>query len=148
MAVPSLLRAARLDDAEELARLAAELGYPASATDMHDRLRVLLVHPDHRICVVEEGALLLGWIAVELRRTLESGERIEIVGLIVDARSRGKGIGRMLVADAEQWALQSGFDSISVRSNIARDASHLFYESQGYIRRKTQHAYVKPLACI
>nr|WP_239537608.1 GNAT family N-acetyltransferase [Dyella mobilis] len=113
---------------------------------MSERLGALLSHPNHHVSVAEQGAALLGWIAVEHRCTLESGERIEIVGLVVDASHRGGGVGRMLVADAERWARQRGFEAISVRSNIARDASHPFYESLGYVRRKTQHCYTKTLA--
>jgi GNAT superfamily N-acetyltransferase len=138
-----VLRKARIDDAPEFARLAAELGYPVPAETMRDRLSTLLQHPDHHVSVVEEGDALLGWIAVEHRRTLESGERIEIVGLVVDASRRGGGVGRKLVADAEQWAQQSGFGSISVRSNILREESHPFYRRLGYVVRKTQHFYVK-----
>jgi hypothetical protein len=52
----------------------------------------------------------------------------------------------MLVSDAEQWASQLGFDAICVRSNVLRDTSHPFYERVGYVRRKTQHFYVKNLA--
>ncbi|HEX8777263.1 MAG TPA: GNAT family N-acetyltransferase, partial [Rhodanobacter sp.] len=88
---------------------------------------------------------LLGWIAIERRLTLESGERIEIVGLVVDAAARGTGVGRALVTDAEQWARAQGFDAIGVRSNVAREGSHPFYEALGYVRMKTQHAYRKPV---
>lgn len=145
MTTAILLRKAGMRDASEMARLAGELGYATSVEAMGDRLHVLLSHPDHCINVAEQGDVLLGWVAAEHRRTLESGERVEIVGLVVDARRRGTGIGRMLVAAAEQWARELGFDAISVRSNIARDASHPFYERLGYRRRKTQHYYVKPL---
>ncbi|GGA01653.1 GNAT family N-acetyltransferase [Dyella caseinilytica] len=140
------LRKAGIDDAPEIARLAEELGYPVSPEAMWARLAALLSHPDHHISVVEDDDALHGWIAVEHRRTLESGDRMEIVGLVVDASRRGSGVGRMLVADAEQWARQCGFHVISVRSNIVREASHPFYEHLGYARRKTQHYYVKPLA--
>ncbi|GLQ52043.1 GNAT family N-acetyltransferase [Dyella flava] len=140
------IRPARANDAPELARLAAELGYPTSVEAMQDRLSVLLPHPDHRITVTEADGVLCGWIAAERRRTLESGERVEIVGLVVDARHRNIGVGRMLVTDAEHWAVQMGFDSISVRSNVTREASHPFYEQLSYVRRKTQHAYIKHLA--
>lgn len=113
---------------------------------MDARLRAILPLPRHRVMVgqTERGGLL-GWIAVERRLTLESGERIEIVGLVVDAAVRGTGVGRALVADAEQWALAQGFDAIGVRSNVAREGSHPFYESLGYLRTKTQHAYRKAL---
>ncbi len=86
---------------------------------------------------------LLGWIAAEHRVLLESGDRIEIVGLVVDATARRQGIGKTLVAAAESWAMARGIATIFVRSNVARNASHRFYESIGYERAKTQHAYTK-----
>lgn len=140
------LREARVEDAAEIARLAGELGYPADADAMHARLRGLLPLRRHRIVVAEGGrGELSGWIAVERRFTLESGERIEIVGLVVDAAARGSGVGRRLVASAEQWALVQGFDAIGVRSNVVRAGSHPFYERLGFARVKTQHVYRKAL---
>jgi N-acetylglutamate synthase-like GNAT family acetyltransferase len=140
-----LLRKARVEDAADIARLAGELGYATAIEAMHKRLAVLATHPDHCITVAERDGHVLGWIAVEHRRTLESGERAEIVGLVVDARCRSGGIGRLLVQAAEQWAQQLGFDTLCVRSNVLRDASHPFYERMGYVRHKTQHYYVKTL---
>ena len=138
------MREARAGDAAEIARLALELGYPASTEAMHARLQSLLPRPQHRIVVAQRGRLL-GWIAMERRYTLESGEFVEIVGLVVDAAARGHGVGRALVAEAEAWVLEQGFDAIRVRSNVARDASHPFYESLGFARIKTQHVYRKAL---
>ena len=140
-----LLRKARVEDAADIARLAGELGYATTVGAMHERLAVLVVHPDHCINVAERDGHMLGWIAVEHRRTLESGERVEIVGLVVDARCRGGGVGRLLVQAAEDWAQQLGFDTLCVRSNVLRDAYHPFYERMGYVRRKTQHYYAKTL---
>jgi GNAT superfamily N-acetyltransferase len=141
----ALLRAAGIEDAAEIARLAGELGYPVSPSDMAARLAALLPQPWQRVTVADGGAALLGWIAAERRLTLESGERVEIVGLVVGAAARRGGIGRRLVADAEEWARRQGFDAIVVRSNVARELSHPFYERLGYVRRKTQHVYLKAL---
>ncbi len=93
----------------------------------------------------ESGPKLLGWIAAEHRMLLESGERVEIVGLVVDERARRQGIGKALVATAESWATARGIQTVFVRSNVARSASHRFYEDTGYERAKTQHAYSKTL---
>jgi GNAT superfamily N-acetyltransferase len=139
------LRPARLDDAAEIARLAGELGYPAAASDMASRLFCILPMSAHHVYVVDQGHFLLGWIAVEHRMTLESGECVEIVGLVVSAAARQGGVGRMLAAEAERWARALGVDVITVRSNVARDTSHPFYEHLGYVRRKTQHVYRKAL---
>jgi GNAT superfamily N-acetyltransferase len=141
----ALLRAAGIEDAAEIARLAGELGYPVSPSAMAARLAALLPQPWQRVTVADGGTALLGWIAAERRLTLESGERVEIVGLVVGAAARRGGIGRRLVADAEEWARRQGFDAIVVRSNVARELSHPFYERLGYVRRKTQHVYLKAL---
>jgi GNAT superfamily N-acetyltransferase len=77
---------------------------------------------------------------------LESGRRCELLGLVVDARHRGRGVGRRLVAAVEDWAAERGLDQMAVRSNVARTESHPFYERLGYARVKTQHSYRKSLA--
>lgn len=145
MTASPLLRDAHVGDAPEIARLADELGYSTPVETARQRLLWLLPRVDHRIRVAEGKACLHGWIDVERRHSLESGERIEIVGLVVDARRRGTGVGRLLVEDAERWARQLGFRAIGVRSNVMREASHPFYERLGYARRKTQHVYEKAL---
>lgn len=140
------LRPAMLSDAAEIARLSGELGYPVGAQEMAGRLAAILPHPMHRVSVMAEAGTLYGWIAVERRMTLESGERIEIVGLVASSAARRGGVGRVLVDDAERWARTQGFDMIQVRSNVTRTESHPFYERLGYVRRKSQHVYAKPLA--
>ncbi|OOG46781.1 GNAT family N-acetyltransferase [Rhodanobacter sp. C01] len=142
----SCLRRACAEDAAEIARLAGELGYPAETQTMTVRLAALLPQPQQHVMVAQaDDGRLLGWIAVERRLTLESGERIEIVGLVVDTAARGSGIGHVLVSDAEHWARQQGFDAIWVRSNVTRFQSHPFYQRLVYVHRKTQHAYTKLL---
>ncbi len=146
MAAPGFrLRLACMDDAAEIARLSAELGYPTNAGEMTPRLHAVLGDPKHHIVVaaVENG--LLGWIALERRIGLEGGERAEIVGLVVDAGARRAGVGAALAQAAEQWARELGYDQLVVRSNVARVESHSFYEKHGYVRRKTSHVYSKPL---
>lgn len=146
VAGPSVrLRPAVATDATEIARLTTELGYPASADDTAHRLAILLTSGAHFIVVAEASSGLVGWIAVERRMLLESGERAEIVGLIVSSQARRGGIGRALVRAAEEWAEVRLLNLISVRSNVARSESHPFYERLGYTRRKTQHAYAKHL---
>ena len=139
------LRPARIEDAAEIARLSTELGYPASAAGMTPRLRSVLDDPKHHVVVAAAGDGLLGWIGLERRLSLEGGERAEIVGLVVDARSRRAGVGAALTQRAERWAHELGYDQLVVRSNAARIESHPFYEKHGYVRRKTSHVYFKQL---
>lgn len=138
------IRKAAIGDAAEIARLSAQLGYPASAEAFEARLRKLLQSSQHAVFVADAGeGRLGGFIAVEHRLIIEYGERAEIAALVVDAETRRGGVGRTLVAAAERWATELGLHDMVVRSNAVRAESHPFYESQGYGRTKTQHVYRK-----
>ncbi|HUQ53624.1 MAG TPA: GNAT family N-acetyltransferase [Gammaproteobacteria bacterium] len=137
------IRRARPADAAEMARLCGELGYPLSAEEMQRRLGVLLPNDRHLVVVAAERDSLYGWAHGEHRFSLEGGDRAELMGLVVDARSRRGGVGRALVAGIEAWVAARGIRSLTVRSNAARAESHPFYAALGYERSKTQHVYTK-----
>lgn len=137
-------RPAHASDAAEIARLAAELGYPVDTGSMVARLDAVLGDPCGCVSVVDGNGHLAGWIAAERRLNLEVGERVEITGLVVDGRARRGGVGRALVGAVEAWAREQGMDVV-VRSNVQRQDSHPFYEGLGYTRQKSQHVYRKQL---
>jgi GNAT superfamily N-acetyltransferase len=139
------IRRAQLGDAAEMARLSAQLGYPLEPAEMARRLANLLANERHYIALAARGELVLAWMHVEHRSTLEGGERAELMGLVVDVRARRHGLGRELVVVAERWAESRGLPSVTVRSNAARELSHPFYLALGYTRDKTQHVYSKRL---
>jgi len=142
------IRPARPDDAEEIARLSLELGYPASVEAIAANLASLLASARYLVAVAAQGSRLLGWAVVERRLALESGARAELTGLVVGISARRRGVGKSLVAAAEHWGSGQGLGSIYVRSNAARQESHPFYLSLGYHRKKTQHTYEKPLVSV
>jgi GNAT superfamily N-acetyltransferase len=138
-------RVATVQDSSEIARLCTLLGYPISDEVMRVRLGQLLGSPIHVVLVAAKGPALLGWITGEARVTLETGDRVEITGLVVDVSTRRAGVGRLLVEGVERWAAGRHCKEVVVRSNISRPESHPFYEERGYGRTKTQHAYMKVL---
>ncbi|KAF1718084.1 GNAT family N-acetyltransferase [Pseudoxanthomonas yeongjuensis] len=139
------LRSARLADAAEVARLSTQLGYPANEREMAGRLDAVLSAADRHVFVAARGQRLWGWIGIELRTTLETGLKAEIVGLVVDDEARRSGVGRALVDAAEAWVREQGLHTLMVRSNTARVESHPFYQGLGFVRRKSQHVYFKAL---
>lgn len=140
------VRLACLEDCAGIARLSNELGYRSTPEDIAARLSVLEKSDRHRVLVAAgERSAILGWIAAEERLVLESGERTEIVGLVVDSKFRQRGVGRALIDEVERWAQGRGRDRVVVRSNVARSESHPFFQAAGYARSKTQHVYVKDL---
>ena len=141
-----MIRAATLDDAADIARLSAQLGYPADVAVFADRLQRMLRLPTHAVLVCEgEGDRLAGFIGLEQRLMIESGDKVEVVGLVVDANARRSGAGRRLIAAAEDWARARGLAELFLRSNIVRPEAHAFYPALGFERSKTQHVYRKAL---
>lgn len=145
MSEPLPLRSALIADAAEIARLTEQLGYPSQPEAIRERLERLTVRDEYFVCVATGEAGLSGWIAAEHRLLLEYGDRVEIVGLVVDEAARRGGVGKALVAAVEAWTRSRGQRHIAVRSNIVREASHPFYERLGFMRSKTQHVYSRTL---
>lgn len=141
----SPVRLATAADASAVARLSAEWGYPASEITTRTRLERLIASAEHRVLVAEVEDNVAGWATGEVRLSLGSEPRVEITGLVVGAAFRRAGIGRLLVARLEAWALERGCPELFLRSNVARPEAHPFYERLGYERTKTQHAYRKIL---
>ncbi|GAA5001312.1 GNAT family N-acetyltransferase [Pseudoluteimonas lycopersici] len=142
----ALIRAAIIADAAEIARLSAQLGYPARVGVFAGRLERMSRSPTHAVLVCEgEGGRLAGFIGLEQRLMIESGDKAEIVGLVVDADARRTGAGRRLVAAAEDWAHSRGLLELFLRSNVVRPEAHAFYPALGFERSKTQHVYRKAL---
>jgi GNAT superfamily N-acetyltransferase len=138
------IRPAKPSDAVEIARLSGELGYSISIDEVRAALGRLLVDSRHFIAVVDDGSeRLLGCMHVEHRTSMQTADRAELMGLVVDGTARRRGTGRTLVDAAEQWAKSRGLTSLTVRSNVTRELSHQFYEALGYVREKTQHLYRK-----
>jgi GNAT superfamily N-acetyltransferase len=139
------IRRARLRDAERLAELSGQLGYPASRKDMMQRMKRMRPAGQHAIFVAESQRVVTGWLHVSVTPLLEMPLRAEVNGLVVDEIERSRGAGARLLACAERWAAAQGCKSMSVRSNVIRDRAHAFYLRKGYEHYKTQKAFRKVL---
>lgn len=135
-------------DAAGIARLTRQLGYLCTTEEIRQRMEMIAGREDHLLLVClngEQKDQIDGWLQACSNVTIAFGFRVEIVGLIVDARERRKGVGSRLVTQAEKWAAAIGSESIRVRSNVQREESHRFYEKIGYIESKTQAVYLKEI---
>lgn len=140
------IRLATPDDAERLAALSTQLGYPATAEKMRGRLADLLSDSHHAIFVAHAtDAQVVAWIHVFKRKTIASDGAAEIGGLIVDESCRGRGIGRALVERAAAWAREQGCGSLCVRSNVVREDARRFYTGLGFDGIKTQAVFRRAL---
>jgi GNAT superfamily N-acetyltransferase len=137
------VRAVTMNDAEAVASLAGELGYPVSAEEMSTRLSALSDSRNDAIFVAVLGPTPVAWIHVATVTSLESPRFAEIRGLVVTSALRSRGVGARLVADAENWARAEGVSRIRVRSNLVRERTHAFYERLGYTTTKSQKVFDK-----
>jgi GNAT superfamily N-acetyltransferase len=132
-------------DADAVARLTGELGYPATPDQIARRFARIDGRPDQIVLVAEDGGAPIAWLHVAAHPYLESDATAEILGLVVGEGRRSAGVGAALVAAAETWARRAGCRAMRVRSRITRERAHAFYERAGFRRIKTQHAFEKPL---
>src|SRR5260370_4607304 len=80
------IRRARRGDAERIAQLSAELGYPATAAQVATRLRQLTPASKHAGFVAESSVAamgLIGWVHVGVSPRLVSDMRAVVNGVVV-----------------------------------------------------------------
>ena len=137
------IRRARLSDAEAIALLAKQLGYSAEPSAVAVRLSRLLARTDQQFLVADHEGRAVGWIHMVLSEYVEADAFVVIGGLVVDRESRNQGIGRRLLAHAEEWAAQNGCLVVRLSSSVQRTEAHAFYQRVGYTNLKTQYSFAK-----
>lgn len=140
------IRAARLEDADELADLTTQLGYPSDTSRIVERLGPILASPNDAVLVaVDEADRPIGWVHVAIQLALELSDVGDLGGLVVGEGHRSAGVGRALLERAEAWARERGVSVLQVRSRVTRERAHAFYEREGYERIKTSYVFHKRL---
>lgn len=140
------IRSLNSDDAAAAAVLSADLGYPADAAAMRERLAALLAEADHAVLgAAGEDGSLLGWVHVCSRLLLIDPPSAFVEGLVVGAPARRCGVGRALMAAAEGWARRRGAQSMRLRSGATRGDAHGFYRALGYQEAKAALGFEKAL---
>ena len=130
-----MIRTADEGDAAALAELMTQLGYRTTAEEMRERLRSILRNPDFTTFVAMEENEVCGMIGLSASTGYEHNDRTgRIMALVVDERMRGRGIGRALLAAAEDYFAREKIVRVVLTSRFTRERAHAFYESLGYVR--------------
>ena len=147
------IRIAGPRDAQQIAALLSELGYPHDRDQASARLLAWAAEPQGEVLVAEVGANeaggpVAGVVAVHRVPCFERrGALARVVALSVDARHRRAGVGRRLMAAAERWAAAHGCATVEVTSLRSRDDAHAFYRALGYVDRCAESGrFIRSLA--
>ena len=140
------IRPADDDDVAALASLSTQLGYPCDAGAIGERLRHIRDRNVGQVFVaVDAASRVVGWTHVIEYFMLEDDPFAEIAGLVVDETARSAGVGAALLRAAESWARAQGHARLRVRSNVIRQRAHEFYKREGFVEKKRQVVFAKPL---
>lgn len=132
-------------DAPAVAELSRQLGYEAPVETITERIHKILTLEDHAAFVACLDTAVFGWIDVSISHHLQSDPLATIGGLVVSENARSRGIGKILVAEAECWAKARGCRILRVRSRSTREGAHRFYLREGFRQTKLSAVFEKKL---
>lgn len=99
---------------------------------------------DQAVFVARIGAGVVGMVAVSEQRHW-SGTLDAYVGELVTAADlEGRGIGRTLLARAEQWARDRGLSRLTLETGAANARAREFYARLGYLDEEIRLTRVLP----
>jgi len=129
---PIAIRDATPADAEWIAALFTDEGYPAGASDIVARL-ARFADETGRVRVAELGGSPIGFIALHALPRFEHGDEIvRVLALVVDAGARERGVGARLMAEADAFAAERSAAFVEVTAGHHRPDARRLYESLGY----------------
>lgn len=130
-------------DAPGMVPLMADLGYPADAGEIAARLGRMPEETYLTLVALVDGTPA-GFIGVAVMPVYEHPHPIGwILALAVRADFQRRGIGRGLIAAAEECLARRGVPDLRVHSGLQRSEAHRFYEALGY--SKTGYRFRKAL---
>ena len=136
------VRMARGEDREQLARLRAAL-WPESSAEKHAKELLGILDgkgfgtmPLTEIVAEESTGALVGFLEVGLRSHADGCDVSRAVGYVegwyVAESYRKQGIGRKLMAAAEDWTRQQGCAEMASDALLGNDLSELAHEALGF----------------
>ena len=129
---PIEIRPATADDAERIAALFTDEGYPSGPSDIVERLG-RYASPHSRVLVADHDGEVLGFVAVHALPRFEHSDRVlRIMALVVDAAVRERGVGGDLMAAAENVGRELGAAFVEVTVGRHRSEAARLYTELGY----------------
>ena len=127
------LRSAMIADADDVARLLTELGYPCDIDDAAERIDAIAANDRQALVLARRDGMVCGLVALDFMYYLPLGTiTCRVTALVVTPTAQGLGIGRQLLKEAERRARSGGAARIELTSGSQRTEAHAFYRACGY----------------
>ena len=121
------LRPATEADADRIASLFTDEGYPAGPSDIVERLG-RFASPHSQVIVADHEGEILGFVAIHALPRLEHSDRVlRVMALVVEAGVRDRGIG-----EAERIGRELDAAFAEVTAGHHRPEARRLYEDLGY----------------
>lgn len=131
--MPFDVRAAASSDAQAIARLLDQLGYPVDAVEIPARLGRVSKGNRAAVFLAEQDGRVVGLATVHILSVLNRVRDVAwLTALVVDASARAQGVGRRLVESVEAFAREHGCERLSVTTQEHRSDAHAFYVRTGF----------------
>ena len=127
------LRNASPADADDVAALLTDLGYPCERVDALDRIATIIDNDRQALVLARHAGAVCGLVALDFMYYLPLGTTTcRVTALVVTPTAQGLGIGRQLLKEAERRARGGGAARIELTSGSQRTEAHAFYRACGY----------------
>ncbi len=104
----------------------------------------ILKDADHEFLVFELGERVTAFIEAEIYAPVYAEQvMLNVLGLVVDEKNQGQGIGAQLLNALEEKAKAREIKVIRLNSGVKRHEAHQFYEHQGYTSNHSQKRFLK-----
>ena len=128
-----IIRQATPEDGFGLSELLGTLGYPCPPEEASQRVIDLHAENDQSLFVADERGALVGMVCCDLAYYLPLGATTcRITALAVAPQAQRRGVGRLLLRQAEALARNAGAVRIELTSAPHREEAHAFYRACNY----------------
>lgn len=128
------IRTAKWEDTQAICDLLKQMGYPQPLALIQEKFEILHSDLKAELLVAEEEDKVCGFLSLYfIPQIALKGDFAKVCYLCVDENIRSKGIGHLLLQQAEQLARKRGCDRMELHSGEQRILAHQFYLREGYI---------------
>ena len=127
------VRSASLMDADDVAALLSMLGYPCDREEASERIHAIIANERQAWVLARQDGAVCGLIALDFMYYLPLGTTTcRITAMVVTPEAQGRGLGKLLLREAERRARTGGAARLEITSGSQRTEAHAFYRACGY----------------